>query len=73
MKIGSLCMDIIEAELRRYESMRNKVDTPKNNQQAELQQNNKDKMNKSSEDFLDIMNEEKPKEVSIHHINGGIY
>lgn len=44
--------------------MRNKVDTPKNNQQPELQQNNKDKLNKSSDDFLDIMNEEKPKEVS---------
>lgn len=58
-------MDIIEAELRRYESMRNKVDSPKNNQQPEIQQNNKDKLNKSSDDFLDIMNEEKPKEVSL--------
>ncbi|KAL5275601.1 KIFAP3 family protein [Megaselia abdita] len=62
-KIGSLCMDIIEAELRRYESMRNKVDTPKSNQQPENQLNNKDKLNKSSDDFLDIMNEEKPKEM----------
>lgn len=44
--------------------MRNEVDTPKNNQSPELQQNSKDKLNKSSDDFLDIMNEEKPKEVS---------
>lgn len=57
-------MDIIEAELRRYESMRNKVDTPKNNVQPDLQQKSREKLNKSSDDFLDIMNEEKPKEVS---------
>lgn len=62
-------MDIIEAELRRYESMRNKVDTPKSNQPPELQQNSKDKLNKSSDDFLDIMNEEKPKEVKFQNLS----
>lgn len=66
-------MDIIEAELRRYESMRNKVDSPKSNQQPDLQQNNKEKMNRSSDDFLDIMNEEKPKEVSTGHMSISCY
>ncbi|XP_055375218.1 kinesin-associated protein 3 isoform X2 [Condylostylus longicornis] len=60
-KIGSLCMDVIDYELRRYESMRNELDVRKN--PMESRDASKEKLNKSSEDFLDIMNEEKPKEM----------
>lgn len=54
-------MDVIDFELRRYENMRNELDIRKNPNSET--QNSKEKLNNSSDDFLDIMNEEKPKEV----------
>ncbi|XP_054727676.1 kinesin-associated protein 3 isoform X1 [Anastrepha obliqua] len=64
-KIGSLCMDVIDYELRRYESMRNELDVRKNPvSSAPLSaKSSKEKLNRSTDDFLDIMNEEKPKEM----------
>lgn len=54
VQIGSLCMDVIDFELKRYEIMKNDLDARKN-------PNSKHSKNA---DFLDsIMNEEKPKEV----------
>lgn len=57
-KIGSLCMDVIEHELKRYEQMKQDLERRKNNDSG-----SKD-MNKS-QDNLDgtIMNVEKPKEM----------
>ena len=60
-------MDIIEYELRRYDNMKNKIDNQKMNTHQQ-NKNIKDNLNKSSEDFLDIMDEEKPKEVTIFYI-----
>ncbi|XP_065362769.1 kinesin-associated protein 3 isoform X1 [Calliphora vicina] len=64
-KIGSLCMDVIDYELRRYESMRNELDIRKNpGGSAPLSAKaSKEKLNNSTDDFLDLMNEEKPKEM----------
>jgi hypothetical protein len=57
-KIGSLCMDVIEHELKRYDSMKQDLDRRKN------VENGKNEVNKS-QDNLDgtIMNVEKPKDV----------
>ncbi|KAL7036101.1 hypothetical protein ACKWTF_008691 [Chironomus riparius] len=57
-KIGSLCMDVIEYELKRYEQMKQDLDKRKN-----VENGGKD-INKS-QDNLDgtIMNVEKPKEM----------
>lgn len=59
-------MDVIDYELRRYETMRNELDVRKNPvTSAPLSaKSSKEKLNRSTDDFLDIMNEEKPKEVS---------
>lgn len=59
-------MDVIDYELRRYETMRNELDVRKNpDTSAPLSaKSSKEKLNRSTDDFLDIMNEEKPKEVS---------
>ncbi|XP_030378997.1 kinesin-associated protein 3 [Scaptodrosophila lebanonensis] len=64
-KIGSLCMDVIDYELRRYETMRNELDVRKNPNGSTPQsaKASKEKLNRSTDDFLDIMNEEKPKEM----------
>ncbi|XP_067640565.1 kinesin-associated protein 3 isoform X4 [Eurosta solidaginis] len=64
-KIGSLCMDVIDYELRRYETMRNELDNRKNpvNSAPLSAKSSKEKLNRSTDDFLDIMNEEKPKEM----------
>ncbi|XP_075158382.1 kinesin associated protein 3 isoform X3 [Haematobia irritans] len=64
-KIGSLCMDVMDYELRRYESMRNELDLRKNpGGSAPLSAKaSKEKLNTSTDDFLDLMNEEKPKEM----------
>lgn len=64
-QIGSLCMDVIDYELRRYETMRNELDIRKQPKgSAPLSaKTSKEKLNRSTDDFLDIMNEEKPKEV----------
>lgn len=58
-------MDVIDYELRRYESMRNELDIRKNpSGSAPLSAKaSKEKLNNSNDDFLDLMNEEKPKEV----------
>lgn len=65
-QIGSLCMDVIDYELRRYETMRNELDIRKQPKgSAPLSaKTSKEKLNRSTDDFLDIMNEEKPKEVN---------
>lgn len=57
-KIGSLCMDVIEHELKRYEQMKQDLDKRKNADSG------KNDVNKS-QDNLDgtIMNVEKPKDV----------
>ncbi|KAL9878918.1 kinesin associated protein 3 isoform 2-T2 [Glossina fuscipes fuscipes] len=64
-KIGSLCMDVIDYELRRYESMRNEIDVRKNplGSTPLSAKASKEKLNNSSDDFLDLMNEERPKEM----------
>ncbi|XP_020802115.1 kinesin-associated protein 3 [Drosophila serrata] len=65
-KIGSLCMDVIDYELRRYETMRNELDVRKQPNGCSTPHSakaSKEKLNRSTDDFLDIMNEEKPKEM----------
>ncbi|XP_037932286.1 kinesin-associated protein 3-like [Teleopsis dalmanni] len=64
-KIGSLCMDVVDYELRRYESMRHELDVRRNpgSSTPMSAKQSKEKLNRSSDDFLDIMNEEKPKEM----------
>ncbi|KAH8256605.1 hypothetical protein KR026_006062 [Drosophila bipectinata] len=65
-KIGSLCMDVIDYELRRYETMRNELDVrkqPNGSSTPHSAKASKEKLNRSTDDFLDIMNEEKPKEM----------
>ncbi|XP_030246509.1 kinesin-associated protein 3-like isoform X2 [Drosophila navojoa] len=66
-KIGSLCMDVIDFELRRYETMRNELDVRKQpNCSTTLSEvSGKDKLSCSTDDSLDIMKEEKPKDVSM--------
>lgn len=58
-------MDVIDYELRRYESMRNEIDVRKNplGSTPLSAKASKEKLNNSSDDFLDLMNEERPKEV----------
>lgn len=52
-------MDIIDYELKRYETMKNDLETRKN-------PDHKSKDISKSSDYLDtIMNEEKPKEVNL--------
>ncbi|KAH8323758.1 hypothetical protein KR074_002968 [Drosophila pseudoananassae] len=66
LKIGSLCMDVIDYELRRYETMRNELDVrkqPNGSSTPHSAKASKEKLNRSTDDFLDIMNEEKPKEM----------
>ncbi|XP_055911716.1 kinesin-associated protein 3 isoform X1 [Eupeodes corollae] len=60
-KIGSLCMDVIDFELKRYENMRSELDVRKNPNASTRM--SKEKLNRSSDELLDIMNEEKPKEM----------
>ncbi|XP_034490560.1 kinesin-associated protein 3 isoform X2 [Drosophila innubila] len=64
-KIGSLCMDVIDYELRRYETMRNELDIRKQPYDSTpfSAKASKEKLNHSSDDFLDIMNEERPKDM----------
>lgn len=58
----------MDYELRRYESMRNELDVRKNpGGSAPLSAKaSKEKLNTSTDDFLDLMNEEKPKEVRMN-------
>lgn len=64
-------MDVIDYELRRYESMRNDLDARKNRGSASSSNTNlsmggsRGKDLDKSEENLDIMNEEKPKDVSV--------
>lgn len=56
-------MDVIDYELKRYDNMRNDLETHKNPEQK-LKETNK------SAEYLDtIMNEEKPREVIFNNIN----
>ncbi|XP_055711983.1 kinesin-associated protein 3 [Phlebotomus papatasi] len=61
-KIGSLCMDVIDYELKRYEQMKNDLEMRRNpdgkpEKQVVTQQSTE------SADMIDIMNEEKPKDM----------
>ncbi|XP_059618784.1 kinesin-associated protein 3 isoform X2 [Phlebotomus argentipes] len=61
-KIGSLCMDVIDYELKRYEQMKNDVEMRKSNdgkaeKQVVAQQSTE------SADNIDLMNEERPKDM----------
>uniref|UniRef100_A0A1L8DUQ1 Putative kinesin associated protein kap n=1 Tax=Nyssomyia neivai TaxID=330878 RepID=A0A1L8DUQ1_9DIPT len=61
-KIGSLCMDVIDYELKRYEQMKNDLEMRKNpdgkpEKQVVAQQSTE------SADGLDLMNEERPKDM----------
>ncbi|XP_032289317.1 kinesin-associated protein 3 isoform X2 [Drosophila virilis] len=64
-KIGSLCMDIIDFELRRYETMRNELDVRKhpNGSTPQSAKTGQDSHNRGTENSLDIMKEERPKEM----------
>lgn len=59
-------MDVIDFELRRYETMRNELDVRKQPKCSTTLSEvaGKDKLNCSTDDSLDIMKEEKPKDVS---------
>lgn len=58
-KIGSLCMDVIEHELKRYDQMKSDLEARKNPESSREKE-----LNKSTDD-LDIMSEEKPKDVRL--------
>ncbi|KFB52104.1 AGAP000187-PA-like protein [Anopheles sinensis] len=68
-KIGSLCMDVIDYELRRYDQMKHDLDTRKNTPAGSAGTSAKEKEpeannGKSSIEHLDtIINQEKPKEM----------
>lgn len=58
-------MDVIDFELRRYDTMRNELDVRKQPSSSTPSENaGKDMLNRSTEDSLDIMKEEKPIDVS---------
>jgi hypothetical protein len=60
-KIGSLCMDVVDHELKRYDQMKQDLERRKSIE------NGSKELNKSQENLLDstIMNVEKPKDVSL--------
>ena len=57
-KIGSLCMDVIDYELKRYDHMKNDLESKRKDSSKE-----KD-INKSAECLDTIIDQEKPKDVS---------
>jgi Kinesin-associated protein (KAP) len=60
-QIGSLCMDVIDYELKRYEQMKNDLEVRRNPEANKLKDQT---LNKSHEGLFDtIMNEEKPREM----------
>lgn len=63
-KIGSLCMDIIEYELKRYDQMKLDLDKRKNPENNSNNSNNKEMVENREELNGILMNVEKPKEVS---------
>ncbi|XP_053694535.1 kinesin-associated protein 3 isoform X2 [Sabethes cyaneus] len=66
-KIGSLCMDVIDYELRRYDQMKNDLDArrgPSGSSSGEKGAKEKEKeVNKSTEYLDTIVDQEKPKEM----------
>lgn len=66
LQIGSLCMDMIDYELKRYETMQNDLENRRNpdaNGRPKSEGEKARDQSKSAE-FLDtIMNEEKPRDV----------
>ncbi|EAT46662.1 AAEL002152-PA [Aedes aegypti] len=63
-KIGSLCMDVIDYELRRYDQMKNDLDARKSSSAGSEKGKEKEKdVNKSAEYLDTIIDQEKPKEM----------
>lgn len=63
-KIGSLCMDVIDYELRRYDQMKNDLDARKSSSAGSEKGKEKEKdVNKSAEYLDTIVDQEKPKEM----------
>lgn len=60
-KIGSLCMDVIEFELRRFDQMKAELEMRKNPNARNSA--SRSSLNKSMEDNLDLENEERPAEM----------
>lgn len=61
-KIGSLCMDVIEYELRRFDQMKAELELRKNGPMT--RSGSRSSINKSSmDDSLDLENEERPREM----------
>lgn len=62
MQIGSLCMDVVDSELKRYDTMQSDLENFKKSFDN-LNEAAKDQ-SKSYDDLDNLMNEEKPKEVN---------
>ncbi|XP_055523469.1 kinesin-associated protein 3 [Wyeomyia smithii] len=65
-KIGSLCMDVIDYELRRYDQMKNDLDARRGSSGGSGEKGLKEKekeVNKSAEYLDTIVDQEKPKEM----------
>ncbi|XP_058816467.1 kinesin-associated protein 3 [Topomyia yanbarensis] len=62
-KIGSLCMDVIDYELRRYEQMKSDLDARKGVVGNEKGKEKEKEVNKSAEYLDTIVDQEKPKEM----------
>ena len=63
-QIGSLCMDVVDSELKRYDTMQSDLENFKKSFDN-LNAAAKDQ-SKSFDDLDTLMNEEKPKEVNEH-------
>uniref|UniRef100_A0A7G3APG4 Putative kinesin associated protein kap n=1 Tax=Lutzomyia longipalpis TaxID=7200 RepID=A0A7G3APG4_LUTLO len=61
-KIGSLCMDVIDYELKRYEQMKNDLEMRKN-PDGKSEKPIMAQQSTESADGLDLMNEERPKDM----------
>lgn len=59
-KIGSLCMDVIEYELRRFDQMKAELEMRKS---GGSMSGSRSSINKSLDDSLDLENEERPREM----------
>uniref|UniRef100_A0A8D8DR01 Kinesin-associated protein 3 n=1 Tax=Culex pipiens TaxID=7175 RepID=A0A8D8DR01_CULPI len=62
-KIGSLCMDVIDYELRRYDQMKTDLDARKGGGDKSAGKEKEKEVNKSAEYLDTIIDQEKPKEM----------
>lgn len=62
-KIGSLCMDVIDYELRRYDQMKSDLDARKSSAGEKGCKDKEKEVNKSAEYLDTIIDQEKPKEM----------